>query len=113
MNKHVDLDEKLTVLQASDGYRKWYSLDDQRVCILCERLITGRMIDIWQDRAGTYRLHCPTPGCSGRPRDWFYCGLKGTHRPKIAQEPRTDLQLRFLRQIDSQQTRMIIEDRRP
>ena len=29
MNKHVGLDEKLAVLQASDGYRKWYSLDDQ------------------------------------------------------------------------------------
>jgi hypothetical protein len=59
MNKHVGLDEKLAVLQASDGYRKWYSLDDQRVCILCEKLINGRMIDIWQDHDGTYMLHTP------------------------------------------------------
>jgi hypothetical protein len=98
MNKHVGLDEKLAVLQASDGYRKWYSLDDRRVCILCEKLINGRMIDIWQDHDGTYMLHCPTTGCSGTPRDWFYCGFKGARRPKIMQEPRTDLQLQFLRQ---------------
>jgi hypothetical protein len=110
MNKRVGLDEKLAVLQASDGYRKWYSLDDQRVCILCEKLIKGEMIDIWQDHDGTYMLHCPTPGCSGTLRDWFYCGFKRAHRSKVPEEPRTDLQLQFLRQIDSQQTRMNIGD---
>jgi hypothetical protein len=103
MNNHVGLDDKLAVLQASDAHRKWYSLDDRRVCILCEKLINGRMIDIWQDHDGTYRLHCPTPGCSGTTRDWFYCGFKAAHRPKIAQERRIDIQLEFLRQIDSQQ----------
>src|SRR4030095_8847955 len=75
MNKHVGLDEKLAVLQASDGYRKWYSLDDQRVRILCEKVINGRMIDIWQDHDGIYMLHCPTPDCSGKSGDWFYCGF--------------------------------------
>jgi hypothetical protein len=110
MNKHVGLDEKLTVLQASDGYRKWYSLDDQRVCILCEKLINGRMIDIWQDHDGAYMLHCPTPGCSGKPRDWFYCGFEGARRSRVPQEPVTDPQLQFFRQFDSQQTRVNIED---
>ena len=104
MNKHVGLDEKLAVLQASDSYRKWYSLDDRRVCILCEKLINGRMIDVWQDHDGTYRLHCPTPGCSATPRDWFYCGFKTRRQPKFAQERRSDLEFQFLQQIDSPRT---------
>jgi len=74
MNTHVALDEKLAVLQENDSFRKWYSLDDCRVCILCDRLITGRMIDIWKDKRGSYHLHCPTPGCDATPRDWFYHG---------------------------------------
>lgn len=78
MNKHVGLDEKLTALQAADRERKWYSLDDQRVCVFCDKIISGRMIDVWQDQRGAYRLHCPTPGCSATPRDWFY---HGTARP--------------------------------
>jgi hypothetical protein len=110
MNKRLGLDEKLDVLQASDTYRKWYSLDDQRVCILCEKLINGRMIDIWQDQEGTYLLHCPTPGCSGSPRDWFYCGFRAAGRPKVMQQPRTHLQLEFLRQTDSRRVPVNIED---
>lgn len=73
-NRHVNLDEKLSVLQEMDQLRRWYSLDDRRVCVLCDRLITGRMIDVWQDKDGSYRLHCPTPGCTAGPRDWFYHG---------------------------------------
>ncbi|HEY5036631.1 MAG TPA: hypothetical protein VII74_05820 [Chthoniobacterales bacterium] len=71
MNKHVALDGKLSALRESDTHRRWQSLDDQRICILCGRLITGRMIDIWQDGRGAYRLHCPTPGCPSAPRDCF------------------------------------------
>jgi hypothetical protein len=74
MNTHVALDEKLAVLQAADSFRKWYSLDDRRVCVLCDRLITGRMIDVWQNKQTEYHLHCPTPGCNATPRDWFYHG---------------------------------------
>lgn len=74
MNTHVALDEKLNALQQADTFRKWYSLDDHRVCVLCEKLITGRMIDVWQDAHGGYRFHCPTPGCAATPRDWFYHG---------------------------------------
>ena len=50
------------------------ALDDRRVCVLCNRVITGRMIDVWQDTHGTYHFHCPTPGCPAEPRDWFYHG---------------------------------------
>ena len=82
MNKRLGLQDKLVALQESDSYRKWYSLDDQRVCVLCEKLISGRMIDVWQDEIGTYLLHCPTPGCPGTLRDWFYCGLKRSRQSK-------------------------------
>ena len=72
MNRHIGLDEKLTTLQEADSIRRWSSLDDRRVCVLCNRVITGRMVDIWQDAQGTYHFHCPTPGCPAEPRDWFY-----------------------------------------
>ncbi len=87
MNKHVRLDEKLTALQEADSFRKWYSLDDRRVCVLCDRVITGRMIDVWQDHRGGYHLHCPTPGCPATPRDWFYHGPVRTQFPKITHRP--------------------------
>jgi hypothetical protein len=74
MNKHIGLDEKLNILQEADSIRPWSSLDDRRLCVLCNRVITGRMIDIWQDAHGSYHFHCPTPGCPAEPRDWFYHG---------------------------------------
>ncbi len=80
MNKHVALDQKLTVLQDSDALRKWVSLDEERICILCDRVISGRMIDVWQDQRGGYHLHCPTPGCAATPRDWFHHGLRRAPR---------------------------------
>ncbi|MEO8440531.1 MAG: hypothetical protein ABI540_09965 [Spartobacteria bacterium] len=74
MNRHVALDEKLSVLQESDPVRQWHSLDDKRVCVLCDRVISGRMIDVWQDDRGGFHLHCPTAGCPALPRDWLYHG---------------------------------------
>lgn len=83
MNKHVPLEAKLTALQENDTYRKWHSLDDERVCILCEKVINGRMIDIWESRPGIFHLQCPTPTCAGTPRDWFYHGGKRRRRPTV------------------------------
>lgn len=74
MNSHLLPEEKLAILQAADPRRKWYSLDDQRVCVLCDRAITGRQIEITRGPAGVYSLHCPTPGCPSVPSDWFYHG---------------------------------------
>ena len=74
MNKHLPLAEKLLALREADTFRKWYSLDDRRVCVLCDRVINGRMIDIHPERNGSYHVHCPTPGCPSTPRDWFYHG---------------------------------------
>jgi len=92
MNKRITLEHKLAVLQEADNLRKWYSLDDRRVCVLCDRVITGRMIDIWQDDRGVYRLHCPTPGCPATPRDWFYHGP--TH-PAVGRFPHSRMAPRF------------------
>ena len=74
-NRHIPLDEKLTALQEADFSRRWFSLDERRVCACCNRVITGRMIDAWQDERGDYHLHCPTPGCTGAPKDWFHHGV--------------------------------------
>ena len=83
MNRHIALEDRLSVLQEADSFRKWYSLDDRRVCVLCDRVITGRMIDIWQDDRGGYRLHCPTPGCAATPRDWFNHGPTRSRLRKV------------------------------
>ena len=88
MDSHLSPEEKLTLLQAADTRRKWYSLDDQRVCVLCDRAITGRQIEIRRDESGGYTFHCPTEGCASLPADWFYHGsscstIKGSHRRDV------------------------------
>ena len=67
-------EEKLAILQGADLRRKWYSLDDQRVCVLCDRTITGRQVAVSLGSGGGYTVHCPTPGCASVPSDWFYQG---------------------------------------
>jgi hypothetical protein len=74
MNSSLLPEEKLAVLRLSDPRRKWHSLDDQRVCVLCDRTITGRQIEVARETGGTYSVHCPTPGCPSIPSDWFYQG---------------------------------------
>ncbi|HEV2804755.1 MAG TPA: hypothetical protein VGW57_07485 [Chthoniobacterales bacterium] len=67
-------EDKLAVLQANDLRRKWHSLDDQRVCVLCDRIITGREVEVRRDPNGTLSVHCPTHDCPSVPSDWFYQG---------------------------------------
>jgi hypothetical protein len=74
MNCHLLPDEKLAILQQADPRRKWYSLDDARVCVLCDRAITGREIEVVRDDGNRYALRCPTKGCPSLPSDWFYRG---------------------------------------
>lgn len=95
MKRHLGLDEKLTVLQEADTFRKWYSLDDLRACVLCNRLINGRMIDARQEKDGSYRLRCPTPGCRASPRDWFYHGASQVPAPRVLQSRAPEIQFRF------------------
>lgn len=67
-------EEKLAILRASDPRRKWMSLDDRRVCVLCDRVITGRQVEVTRETGGTYSVHCPTADCPAVPSDWFYQG---------------------------------------
>lgn len=74
MHHHLLPEERLRVLQANDPRRRWHSLDDQRVCVLCGRTITGRQVSITHDLSGKYSVRCPTEGCPAVPSDWFYQG---------------------------------------
>jgi hypothetical protein len=67
-------EEKLAILQETDLRRKWHSLDDRRVCVLCDRTITGRQIEVRRESGGMFSVHCPTEGCPAVPSDWFYQG---------------------------------------
>jgi hypothetical protein len=71
---HLPLDERLIILRAADQFRNWSSLDDQRVCIFCEKTFTGRQVEIRSTRAGTFHLHCPTETCNAGPKQWVYTG---------------------------------------
>jgi hypothetical protein len=66
-------DERLDILRAVDVERKWYSLDDKRICAVCDHIFTGRQIEIRHDGQGHYQLACPTPECTGDIRHWFLC----------------------------------------
>lgn len=90
MQKHLDSEERLDILRRADGIRKWHSLDDKRICVICERVFTGRQIEIHRDERGRYRLECPTEGCPSFVAHWFHVGnaahaaatvLRGGNKP--------------------------------
>lgn len=72
MKENLSAENRLDILRTADSSRKWNSLDDQRFCILCKKVITGSQIDISLDENGGYELHCPTVDCPSTIRDWFY-----------------------------------------
>ena len=74
MNNSLLPEEKLAALRAADSRRKWMSLDDQRVCVLCDHVITGRQVEVTRGANGSFSVRCPTPGCLALPSDWFYQG---------------------------------------
>jgi hypothetical protein len=71
MITHLKLDDRLLVLRAEDQFRKWRSLDDERLCIICKRKFNGRQVEIRRLRNCKYELHCPTEGCNSRPHLWI------------------------------------------
>lgn len=73
-NAHLNGEEKLAALRAADPFRHWNSLDDERVCFLCERTFTGRQVEITRGRVGRYVLQCPTERCASSPHEWVYPG---------------------------------------
>ena len=68
---HLKLDDRLSVLRAEDRFRKWTSLDDERLCITCKRKFNGRQVEIRRLRNRKYELRCPTEGCNSRPHLWI------------------------------------------
>lgn len=66
-------EDKLEALREIDQFRDWRSLDDERYCIVCGKLITGRLIKVVGDAHGngSVRLQCPTDGCNSIPMDWM------------------------------------------
>jgi hypothetical protein len=73
--KYVFLSEdKLAALRKADPFRRWVSLDDRRVCVLCDKTIMGRQIAITRHSRGIPTLRCPTEGCNGGPHEWVYPG---------------------------------------
>ncbi|HEY0368801.1 MAG TPA: hypothetical protein VGC85_04335 [Chthoniobacterales bacterium] len=65
--------DKLDLLRRGDPFRKWTSLDDHRVCAVCDKRISGRQVEVALVR-GKPQLSCPTEGCNGGPREWVYPG---------------------------------------
>jgi hypothetical protein len=72
MIAHLKLDERLSILRAEDRFRRWSSLDDERLCIICKRKFNGRQVEVRRLRNRKYELHCPTEGCNSRPHLWIY-----------------------------------------
>jgi len=72
MIAHLNLDDRLSILRASDPLRSWNSLDDQRVCAVCGRKFKGRQVDIRRLPGGKLKLRCPTLGCTSTPQQWMH-----------------------------------------
>jgi hypothetical protein len=72
MNAHLKLDDRLSVLRAEDRVRRWASLDDERICIICKRKFNGRQVEIRRFSNGRHELGCPTEGCNSAPHLWIY-----------------------------------------
>lgn len=64
--------EKLVALQRLDQFREWRSLDEQRYCLVCGKIITGWQIQVAGGTRGNgpLRLSCPTERCNSIPMDW-------------------------------------------
>jgi hypothetical protein len=72
VQRHINPEDRLMILQSADAERRWTSLDDQRQCAVCQRVMNGRQIDITRDQRGRYTLRCPTEGCTSTAHDWIY-----------------------------------------
>jgi hypothetical protein len=64
--------DKLEALRRLDQFRSWRSLDEKRYCLVCDKIITGKQVQV---RGGTrgdgpLRLNCPTQRCHSIPMDW-------------------------------------------
>jgi len=67
------LPDKLAILRANDPFRYWKSLEDKRVCLLCECSFTGYDVVVSGDDASP-EVHCPTRGCRSHVDQWVHLG---------------------------------------
>ena len=90
-------EQRFMILQQKDLRRRWRSLDDKRICVLCHRLITGRDIRITENGDGEHDVHCPTESCAATPADWLYYGSAlAPSRPAAQETPqRVEVDLNF------------------
>jgi hypothetical protein len=65
--------DRLSILQANDHFRDWHSLDDERVCAVCNRRFTGHDVVI-STMGDEVELRCPTSDCQSRVHQWLHLG---------------------------------------
>jgi hypothetical protein len=65
------LTDKLSVLRANDHFRDWHTLDDERVCALCNRKFNGYEVAI-STMGDEVQLRCPTPYCQSGVHQWLH-----------------------------------------
>ena len=83
---YIPMAERFDLLRDVDTRRRWKSLDDERVCLLCERKFAGRQVEFRRARSGQVELHCPTDGCNATAHEWVH-----PNDPRViaARNPRT------------------------
>jgi hypothetical protein len=69
-NKATD---QLSILRANDHFRDWHTLEDERICALCNRKFTGRDVVI-STTGDEVELRCPTSNCRSGVHQWVYPG---------------------------------------
>src|SRR5437773_8148920 len=67
----TNLADRLVILQAYDHFRDWRAVDDERVCMLCDRKFTGHEVLI-STVGEELELHCPTLNCKSGVHQWVY-----------------------------------------
>lgn len=69
----LPVEDKLDALRNLDPAGRWQSLDSERYCTRCDRVINGRQIEVARGtRAhGPLRLECPSKACTATPADWI------------------------------------------
>lgn len=72
--------ERLQILRLTDTERRWYTVDDKRLCLICERIISGRDIRV-DGGPESFSLGCPTASCPGTFSHWYL------YRPPAATPP--------------------------
>jgi hypothetical protein len=65
-------EDKLEILERLDQFRLWHSLDEERYCLVCGKIITGQEIQINGGENGPLRISCPTEHCNSVPIDWVW-----------------------------------------